>query len=151
MKAQILQDMLAECEHFAGHPPSAHLIANEIFRNEAGEIENLYEGELGPIEGVAIIRSRAGSSRSRHWHRTDWHLLHVLEGEMLYYERAIGSTETPDPVAYRKGQTAFTGPNVEHATHFPVDTILISISLRARGADKHEEDVVRVSFPLPTD
>lgn len=117
----------------------------------AGPILNLYMADYGPVNGVAIIRSRAGSTRSRHLHLTDWHLLYVLSGEVHYYERTAGSKENPDPHVFREGEMFFTGPMVEHAVYFPVDTVLISISRNARDEARHEQDVVRVEFPLPTD
>ena len=39
-----------------------------------------------------------------------------------------------------------TGPNVEHWTYFPVDTVLVSVSKLHRTHEAHEADLVRVPW-----
>ena len=53
------------------------------------------------------------------------------------------------PTSIEKGEMVWTGPGVEHATVFPVYTVLISMSLRPRDHASHEQDVVRLAEPLP--
>jgi quercetin dioxygenase-like cupin family protein len=110
----------------------------ERFENAAGHIQNLVEQ---PISGVAIIVSYAGASRSHHWHRQDGHFLYVESGCMRYVERG------PDGVKRQRevhpGEMVWTGPGVEHSSYFPVETRLLSFSLRSRTKEEHEADVVR--------
>ncbi len=110
---------------------------------DAGWIKNVYLGTNG---GVALLFSKAGSRRSSHWHKTDSHHLHVVEGCMHYYERPVGSTDTPTRVVVRAGETVFTGPEVEHWTEFPGDTGMVSISANTRTHEQHEADLVRVGW-----
>jgi quercetin dioxygenase-like cupin family protein len=112
------------------------------FANQAGTIQNLVERECG---GVARIRSVAGSKRSSHWHKTDWHYLYIESGEMQYRERPVG-VETVTEFIVRAGQMVYTPPRVEHWTFFPVDTVMISISRLSREHEQHEADLVRVDW-----
>ena len=116
----------------------------ERFENEAGWIQNLAER---PVGGVAVLFCKAGSSRSHHWHREDSHELYVVSGEMRYVERHHPAYVSAQRTV-KAGEMVRTGPNVEHSTYFPVDTILISLSARSRTHAEHEVDVVRCA-PLP--
>lgn len=111
------------------------------FFNDAGSIQNLLEQPCG---GVAIIHSKAGSIRSQHFHKTDAHWLFVLSGKMHYFERPVGASEMPQCVVVSAGEMIYTPSMVEHATSFPVDTVLVSMSKRARTTEAHESDLVRV-------
>lgn len=122
------------------------------FVDTRGSIQNLLERPCG---GVSIIRSRAGSERSNHYHREDGHWLYVLSGEMLYWEEPVafadklgnlplGPALAGPPQIYNTGDMIYTGPMMWHRTRFPVDTVLISMNLRPRDHASHEEDVVRM-------
>lgn len=126
-------------------PESTKVKLPPCFINEAGYIQNLVEHEAG---GVAVIRSKAKTWRSNHWHRTDWHYLYVVDGQMHYWERPVGSNEPPRRREVGPGEMVFTGPMVEHATYFPVATLVISVSKLCRKHDDHEQDVVRLAEPL---
>ncbi len=117
----------------------------ERFENAAGWIQNLADAVPGT---VSVIFSRAGSSRSHHFHREDFHDLWVLSGSMLYVERPVGSHEEPVRRLIKAGEMVRTPPLVEHSTYFSEDTYLVSMSLRPRDHEHHEQDVVRVA-PLP--
>lgn len=118
-----------------------------------GVIQNLLELDAldMPVRGVAIITSRARTTRSNHLHRTDSHWLYVLSGSMHYWERSYeDSPDAPHPIEYmpnplivKAGEMVFTGPLIWHRTYFPEDTVLLSLSLRPRDRDSHESDVVR--------
>jgi quercetin dioxygenase-like cupin family protein len=113
------------------------------FEDERGKIQNIL---LTNVQGVAIITSKKGTVRSNHWHRTDWHFLFVLEGQMEYYERPIEGEFTGKPLIVKKGEMVFTPPCVIHKTVFTKDTTLLSCSRRKRSHALHEEDVVREEF-----
>jgi oxalate decarboxylase/phosphoglucose isomerase-like protein (cupin superfamily) len=116
------------------------------FTDERGSIQNLL---TEPCGGVSIIHTKAGSYRSDHWHREDGHWLYVLSGLMHYSETPVvseaspGSVDYPPYFAVAQGEMIFTGSRVWHKTWFPVDTVLISMSLRPRDHLSHESDVVR--------
>ena len=120
----------------------------ERFENAAGWIQNLADGVTGT---VSVIFSKAGSSRSHHWHREDMHDLFVLSGQMTYAERPVGSTEPPSVRTIYAGEMVKTEKDIEHSTYFPVDTILVSMSRLPRNHDAHEADLVRLPAPLPTE
>lgn len=112
------------------------------FANHVGTIQNLVEQPCG---GFARIRSIAGSRRSSHHHKTDWHYLYIESGEMRYRERKVG-TETVLEFTARAGQMVYTPPMVEHWTDFPIETVMYSISKLSREHDQHEADIVRVDW-----
>lgn len=116
----------------------------ERFEDDRGYIENVLEQPCG---GVSLIFSKAGTSRSHHFHRRDAHWLLVLEGEMQYVEQPHGpkgSGDVPDRRVIKKGEMVFTPELVEHSTYFPVDTLLLSMSRFERTHASHEADVIRV-------
>jgi oxalate decarboxylase/phosphoglucose isomerase-like protein (cupin superfamily) len=113
------------------------------FIDERGSIQNLL---TEPCGGVSIIKTKAGSYRSDHCHREDGHWLYVLSGRMHYTECAVATGEPakyPPYFEVEQGERIFTGPRIWHKTFFPVDTVLISMSLRPRDHTSHESDVVR--------
>jgi uncharacterized RmlC-like cupin family protein len=111
------------------------------FTNDAGWIANVAFGEF---RCVGLIYSKAGSWRSKHFHKTDSHVLYVVSGEMHYWERDLDGEYAEDPVIVGPGEQYFTGPLLVHRTYFPVDTLLISASKNPRDHESHESDVVRV-------
>ena len=131
---------------FGGHRERRYsakvAIPEDGFSNEAGEILNLVHGGIGG--SVSILWCRAGSFRASHWHRQDSHRLHVLEGEVRYYERAVGGKSFEFAETFGPGDTFDTPPNREHLLVFGAPTILISMSSRSRTHEEHEADVVRV-------
>lgn len=112
---------------------------------DAGTIWNLRHG--GCAGTVSVIECLPNSTRSRHAHKTDRHDLYVLSGEMLYWERPLGSKEEPPPTVVKEGQMVRTLPGWEHKTRFNRRTVLISISERSRTHEEHEADLVRVDWP----
>jgi quercetin dioxygenase-like cupin family protein len=129
----------------AGVYPADRLVpAADSFANGNGVVDNLLLGACG---GVSLIRSPRGVVRSNHYHKTDWHFLHVLSGGVLYIERELPHLDAHYYVS--AGQTFFTPPNVPHVVLFLLDSVLISMSRLARTHAEHESDVVRVR-PLLT-
>ena len=115
-------------------------------KDPRGSIQNLLEldGLEQPVRGVAIITSRARTTRSNHLHRTDGHWLYVVSGEMHYWERDLDTPSYPtQPAVFKAGEMVYTGPLLWHRTYFPVETVLLSLSLRPRDNVSHEQDVVR--------
>jgi dTDP-4-dehydrorhamnose 3,5-epimerase-like enzyme len=111
-------------------------------------ITNLRHGGLPGT--VSVLECTAGTTRANHYHRQDSHWLFVVRGEVLYYERPIGSRDVPEPQHFFEGEMLYTPPMVEHALAFPRDTILVSMSDRSRTHEEHEADVVRLDPPIIT-
>jgi quercetin dioxygenase-like cupin family protein len=127
-------------------PRQAEVPLDDFFNDARGEITNLL---LTPITSVARITSKSGSVRANHYHKTDWHYAFVESGQILYFEREIGSLELPEPAIFKPGQMFFTRPNVEHAMLFPVDSVFYTFAKNIRSHDNHESDLERVSFITP--
>jgi quercetin dioxygenase-like cupin family protein len=115
------------------------------FLDDRGGIQNLLNT---PVQCASIITSKAGSVRSNHWHKTDFHYLYVMSGSMEYYERNVGLSTNPNakPLIVKAGQMVFTPPNVIHKTVFLEDTVLLSFSKRNRDHASHEADVIREDY-----
>ena len=127
------------------YPESPLVPLDSPFIDDRGSIQNLLNTAM---HGAAIITSKAGSVRSNHWHKTDWHYLYVLSGSMEYYERPTDPKASfhAEPIIVKAGQMVFTPPDMIHKTVFLEDTILLSFSKRNRDHVSHEEDVIRENF-----
>ena len=122
-----------------------------VIETEAGTIQNIPirmvdRYQSGP--GVAVIFSKAGSVRSNHFHRHDWHYLYVISGEMEYYEAALPQLNPVHIRTVKAGQMVFTGTGMAHATKFPVDTVLLSIARRAQDPASRDDDCVKLERGL---
>ena len=125
------------------YPSSVRVPLDDFFKDDRGEILNIL---LSPITSVARITSIAGSVRANHYHKTDWHYAFVEIGQILYFERPIGSKDIPDPIIFNPGQMFFTRTNIEHAMLFSKDTIFYTFARNMRNHENHESDLSRVSF-----
>ena len=119
---------------------------DDPFGNDRGTIQNLV---LKPIGGLAVITTKAGSLRSNHYHKTDWHYIYVVSGHVLYFGRAVGSDIIPDAREFETGDMFFTPPMREHCVAFLEDTVLVTASRNPRSHEGHEGDLVRVNFVTP--
>lgn len=95
-----------------------------------------------PVNSIIRIFSKAGSVRSNHWHKTDWHICYVVSGRMDYYERVVGGG-TISKKTLSAGEWVKTLPYVEHTTVFPVDTVLLVFAKNERDEDSYDADLVR--------
>ena len=111
------------------------------FADARGEILPLVDA---PMKSCVLISSRRGSVRANHYHRTDWHYCYVIPGRIEYYHRPVGSRQKPERVLVEQGQMFFTGPMIEHAMVFPVDTVFLAFGRNSRAQQVYEADVVRV-------
>lgn len=113
--------------------PGPRVPKGTVFENENGTIENVL---LRPATSFAVIRSKKGAIRANHWHRTDWHYIHVISGAIMYFEDEVVDQFLP-------GETVFTGPATRHAILSMEDGVFVTMSLRVRSHEAHELDVVR--------
>lgn len=123
-------------------PDDPKVPLDEGFKDERGAIQNLL---LSPIGSVAVIDSKAGTVRSNHWHRENWHYLYVLSGSMKYLEKNVDGSDLKE-IMCKAGDLIFTGPNKIHRTEFLEDTILLSFGKTPKDHENHEKDLVRVDW-----
>jgi quercetin dioxygenase-like cupin family protein len=116
---------------------------DDRFTDDRGQITNLM---LNPVASIARISSHRGTIRANHYHLTDWHFSFVEQGQILYFERLIGSNEIPEPKVVNEGSMFFTPPNVEHAMLFTKETVFFTFAKNVRSHGNHEADLVRVTF-----
>ena len=100
------------------------------------------------VSNVSIISCNAGSIRSNHYHKKDFHFMYILEGEINYFYKNLNDGNV-NYINILKGDTIFTPCLEIHATHFPLDTKLIVSSGFPRDQKTYEEDTVRVPFINP--
>jgi len=101
------------------------------------------------MESCVIIKSKKGTIRANHYHKTDWHFCYVLEGSIEYYHRPVGSTKIPEKVIVKKGELFFTPPMVEHAMVFYDNTTFLTLGRNSREQKVYEADVVRTNLIDP--
>ncbi len=98
-----------------------------------------------PCNNVSIIETIAGSIRSNHYHKKDWHYMLVLEGNLEYFYYSNVSKKVIF-INVLPGQIIFT-PNLEiHATYFPNKSKMVVVSGFLRDSITYENDTVRVDF-----
>jgi oxalate decarboxylase/phosphoglucose isomerase-like protein (cupin superfamily) len=115
---------------------------NQRDQDDRGDILSIVDEA---VNNVSIITCNPGALRSNHYHHTDFHFMYVLEGEIDYFFKDIGSEEV-SYLKVRTGDTIFTPDNEIHATYFPVKTRLIVSSKFPRDQATYEKDTVRVPF-----
>jgi oxalate decarboxylase/phosphoglucose isomerase-like protein (cupin superfamily) len=128
--------------------PALRRLPDDSFKSAAGVIDNLRHGGLPGT--VSVLYCVAGSVRANHYHKEDEHWLYVVDGEVEYYERAIGETELPPVQRFYEREMFYTPPMREHAMRFPEGAVLVSMSSRSRTHEEHEADVVRLERPMVT-
>ena len=111
------------------------------FVDDRGAIQPLVDQHM---ESCVLISSKKGTVRANHYHQTDWHYCYVLDGEIEYYEKPHGSSETPKKYLISKGQMFFTGPDLDHAMVFTKDTTFLTWGRNSRAQEVYEADVVRI-------
>jgi quercetin dioxygenase-like cupin family protein len=113
------------------------------FKDDRGVIQNLL---FTPINSVAVITSKAGSVRSNHYHKTDWHYLYVVSGSLKYFERDVDAPGNTPAKIIKAGEMFFTPPMKVHKIEFIEDCVMFSFAKNVRDHEHHEEDVVRLEF-----
>ncbi len=108
-------------------------------------------GEIQPLvdlmmESAVLIKSKKGTLRANHYHKTDWHYCYVLEGSIDYYHRPTGSDAEPERLVVEAGQMVFTPPMVDHGMKFPEDCVFLTLSRNPRDQESYEADVVRINM-----
>lgn len=121
---------------------SALVDFTDIHRDTRGGIFSIVNE---PCNNVSIIETIAGSIRSNHYHKKDWHYMLILEGNLEYFYFSNISKKVKF-INVLPGQIIFT-PNLEiHATHFPSKSKMVVVSGFLRDSNSYENDTVRLDF-----
>ena len=127
--------------------PEGPLVALETpFVDVRGAIHPLVDRLM---KSAVLIKSKAGTLRANHYHKTDWHYCYVISGSIEYYHRLTGSDAEPECVITRAGEMVFTPPMVDHGMVFPEDTVFLTLSRNPRDQATYEADVVRIEMLKP--
>jgi len=128
-------------EERASWPKVVKVPLEKAFEDARGSIQPLVDVTM---ESCVLISSKKGAVRANHYHKTDWHYCYVLSGEIHYYHRPTGTTQTPEKVTIGPGELFFTPPMVDHAMVFTQDTVFLTLGRNSREQAVYEADVVRI-------
>ena len=124
-------------------PKQSKLIQNDIRDDDVrGNILSIVDYQ---INNVSLITCTAGSIRSNHYHKKDFHFMYVLEGKIDYFYKRLNDNSI-NYFSVLPGDNIFTPKKEIHATFFPVETKLIVSSGFPRDKETYEADTVRVNF-----
>ena len=93
---------------------------------------------------VVIIESVPHIQRANHYHKDDYHYCYIVDGNIDYYERKVGSNECPKLTKFKKGEMFYTPPMMEHCMYFKVKTVFIAMGGKTRTQEEYEKDLVRL-------
>jgi quercetin dioxygenase-like cupin family protein len=116
------------------------------YTDKRGVIQMIVENTS--FNSASLIASFADTTRASHWHKADSHYCLLLEGEMEYYERPVGSTEKPKLTIIKPGDLFYTPPMVEHEMYFREDSAFLCLSTLARNTEAYEADTTRLDTKL---
>lgn len=118
----------------------------EAFCDERGKIQNL---NIKNFSDSVLIESKKDSIRANHYHQSDSHYCYLINGQIHYYHRRVGSQGEPEKIVIQPGQMFYTPPLVEHAMYFAKDSLFLAFTSRPRDQKSYEDDIVRVELIKP--
>ena len=122
----------------------ADLIAlKDKFDDQRGFIQPLSDLNM---KSASLIYTKANQWRANHYHKKDWHFIYVIKGEFEYYFRKTNSNEKTKKKIIKKSDLLFTGPMIDHAMLYTVETEILVLSKNPRDQKTYEEDTVRIKF-----
>ena len=113
------------------------------FKDERGEIYNIFEGETGHI---AYITSKKGSVRANHYHKKDIQYMYLISGAYDSHCCPVDDPSKKQILKVKAGDIVKTPPLVAHAQKFTEDSVFLSLTTRMREEGKYEEDTI--AFPV---
>ena len=145
---------LVEAARFLESPTYPIVDLDPAFIDDRGVIQNL---TTKGAQSVALITSKARSSRASHVHKTDDHLSVVVSGRIQYWWQdvtvkdgvIVSSIGEPKRMVVEKGQAFYTPKNVAHTMFFLEDTIFVTLACQSREHADHEADLIRVPSLKP--
>ena len=119
----------------------------EEFKDNRGGIARIVDQDKFAIRAVLRITSKAGSIRSNHYHKHDYHYIFIESGKCQYSEKPVDDPDAKvETVTLKPGDLVLTQPGIIHAVKFLEDTILYAFTTEKREQDKYEQDTVRVKI-----
>jgi quercetin dioxygenase-like cupin family protein len=116
------------------------------FLDDRGGITRVFD-QGHSIKSVLVITSKAGASRSNHYHKKDMHYCYVFSGKAEWYEKPVEGGKLESAIL-EAGDMVCTPPMTIHAVNFLDDTVLITLSTQHRNRDDYEIDTVRVTLSV---
>ena len=117
------------------------------FVDERGGIARVLDQNKYKIRTILRITSKAGTIRSNHYHKRDYHYLYIESGKCEYSERSAENENDPiETVTLQAGDIVLSHPNIIHAVKFLEDTVLYAFSTEQRDQDKYEDDTIRITI-----
>lgn len=113
------------------------------FDDQRGFIQPLSDLNM---KSASLIYTKANQWRANHYHKKDWHFIYVIKGEFEYFFRKTNSNEKTKKKIIKKGDLLFTGPMIDHAMLYTVETEILVLSKNPRDQKTYEEDTVRIKF-----
>ncbi len=117
----------------------------KVHYDERGSIENILDTD---IKSVALIESEANVSRANHKHALYGHHCYLVSGKLIYYERPVGSKESPSKRTILPGELWYTPPQVEHKMLFLEKSTMWCFGEGSRTQENYESDTIRLDFDL---
>ena len=117
------------------------------FVDERGGIARVLDQNKYKIQTILRITSKAGTIRSNHYHKKDYHYLYIESGKCEYSEKPANKLKTPiSTVIMKPGDLVLSHPNIIHAVKFLEDSVIYAFSTEQRDPDKYEGDTVRITI-----
>lgn len=117
-------------------------VINNIIRSSdnRGDINSISDHL---INNVSIITSYKNTIRSNHYHKKNFHIIHVLSGSIHYFYKSININSKIKYFFVGENESVFTPNNEWHCTFFPIKTKMIVCSSASRDQKSYEKDTVR--------
>ncbi|OGD87041.1 hypothetical protein A2164_00150 [Candidatus Curtissbacteria bacterium RBG_13_35_7] len=117
------------------------------FIDDRGFITRLIDQDKLKIRAVLYIKSKAGSIRGNHYHKTDYHYVYCLSGKFRYSEKDLRNTNPQlESVVLKPGDLVLSNPMVAHAMEFLEDSIFMAFTTEKREQRKYEQNTVRIKI-----
>lgn len=119
----------------------------EEFKDDRGGIARIVDQDKFVIRAVLRITSKAGSIRSNHYHKSDYHYIFIESGKCEYSEKpAYDKQAKVETVVLNPGDLVLSNPGIIHAVKFLKDTVLYAFTTEKRAQDNYEGDTERVEI-----
>ena len=115
----------------------------EKFGDNRGFIQPLCDLNM---KSASLIYTKPDQWMANHYHKEDWHFIYVIKGEFEYYFKKTNSDEKIKKKIVKAGELLFTGPMIDHAMLYTMETELLVMSKNPRDQKTYEEDTVRIDF-----
>jgi dTDP-4-dehydrorhamnose 3,5-epimerase-like enzyme len=117
------------------------------FVDQRGGIARVLDQNVHRIQTILRITSKAGSIRSNHYHKKDYHFMYLESGMCEYSEKPANKPKSKiETVKMVAGDLVLTNPMVIHAVKFLQDSVLYAFTTEKRDQDKYEKDTIKVTI-----